>query len=141
MPNTKKKQFDANYWRNNFDLLISTVEKIEPKKLPLILEYKRRAINKIENDTPRKNASLENDLNAAVKELDQECWERFLREVRDRNYEVTRCRISISTKVFKKLDTHIKKYKFDNANEFIKFAFDNISETKLNRFKIQKQKQ
>jgi len=133
MTNTKSDKFEADYWRDNFQLLLEAVEKSDHRMLDKIKTFSKRVNTK--RVTDRKDKSLAADLNNVTRGLSQKCWDLFLKKVRDERYEKDKVRIRISIVNFNRMKQIIQEHTFNSPDDFIEAILDHFTEAKLKKLK------
>lgn len=134
-----RKKFSADYWRENYDVLLNVVENEDYDSFKKIKKISRRVNRKNESDL--KDENLIRDLHELTKGLSQDCWNKFLKKVNDKKYELTRKRISLTEEAYDYLQNMIEEFNFKDASEFISFATDVIPDKRLMKFKSERQKE
>ncbi len=128
MTNTKRKEFEADYWRENYDVLLETVKDKHPRQLEnfknLSSDVRSKRISK------KKEDKLVEDLNKVSKKLNQSCWNKFLKKVNDKNYESGKCRIRLNKNNVTKIKKIVEKYKFACNDDLISALLDYFSSDK-----------
>ena len=136
----QRKAFDADYWREHFDLFFSTIEEEDPKYFnkSYKLDYLPRKA-KTKNITERKNTNFARECNHVASKISLSCWEKFLKRVRDKRYETSsnRKRLSISEDTFNRVHELTDELNCHSPEQLIALLLDNI--TKTQKSKIEKQ--
>jgi hypothetical protein len=134
----QRKAFNADYWREHFDLFFSTIEEEDLKyfnKSYMLAKLPRRA--KTKNITEKKNTNFARECNHVANEISLLCWEKFLKRVRDRRYEISsnRKRLSISEDTFDKVHELADELNCHSPDQLISHLLDNINQTQKNKIK------
>ena len=130
---SRRKQFDADFWRDNFELFFETLELNEEPIPTKLNSLKRRA--KTSNPTTKKNENFSKEMNTIAQSVGDECWRHFLKRVRDNKYEISskRKRISISEKHYSRLSRLSKRYGFESPNKLLDILVKELSDTDIKK--------
>lgn len=136
----QRKAFNADYWREHFDLFYSTIEEEDLKyfnKSYMLGNLPRKAQTK--NITEKKNTNFARDCNHVANEISLSCWEKFLKRVRDKRYEISsnRKRLSISEDTFDKVHELADELNCHSPDQLISHLLDSITQTQKSKIKKQ----
>jgi hypothetical protein len=130
----RRKKFDAAFWRENFKLFLDTLEQHDR------VINEKDDLNKIVNRTnssDRKNRILSEKLNEFSHDISDQCWQHFLKRVRDIKYEESkkRKRISISEKHYSRISRFAKKHGFESPNNLLGQILSNLNDSDIKKLK------
>jgi hypothetical protein len=130
MTNNVRKKFKADFWKEHFQLFIQICNE---SNLAFTNIKSLRARANTTKVTAKKDASFANDLNDYAESIDIECWNKFLKRVRDDKFEEGKIRIRISKENNERINAAIEKYDLKNRDDFLDKMFKNISSVNIKR--------